>query len=65
MGLWVSSRKEGPVVTLEVTWFSTPKEGTARLQQGQDHINCVFDWEGVIHHEYTTRGQTAAAVSFW
>ena len=65
MGLWVSSRKEGPVVTLEVTWFSTPEEGTARLQQDQDHVNCVFDWEGVIHHEYTTLGQTAAAVSFW
>ena len=27
---------------MEVALFSTPKEGTAKLQQDQDHVNCVF-----------------------
>ena len=44
--LWVcgylQSGNEGPVVPMEVTWFSTPKEGAAKLQQGQDHVNCAF-----------------------
>ena len=54
----VRSRKEGPVVPMEVAWFSTPEEGTAELQEDQDHVNCVFDWEGVVPHEYTPPGQT-------
>ena len=29
-----------------------------KVQQDQDHGNCVFDWEGVVHHEYTPPGQT-------
>ena len=29
----------------------SPEEGLAKLQQDQDHVNCVFDW-GVVHHEY-------------
>ena len=40
MQLWPGNK--GPVVPMEVTWFSTPKEGTAKSQQDQDHISCVF-----------------------
>ena len=58
MGLWLWSRNEGPVISVEVTWFSTPKEGMAKPQQDQDHVNCVFDWEAVVNHEYATPGQT-------
>ena len=30
---------------MEVAWFSMPKEGREKLQQDQDHVNCVF-WLG-------------------
>ena len=43
---------------MEFAWFSTPQEGAAKLQQDQDHVNCVFDWEAVVNHEYATPGQT-------
>ena len=45
VGLQLWSGNEGPVVSMDVTWFSTPKEGVAKLQQDQDHLNCVF-WLG-------------------
>ena len=42
---------------MEVTWFSTPEEDAAKWQQDQDHVNCVFYWEGVVHHMYVPPGQ--------
>ena len=42
--LWVygyGPEKKGPVVPVEVAWFSTPEEGVAKSQQYQDHVNCV------------------------
>ena len=43
---------------MEVARFSTSEEDVAKSQQGQDHVNCDFDWEGVVHHEYTPPDQT-------
>ena len=45
---------------MEVAWFSIPKEGVAKSQQDQDHVNCCFFfyWEGVVHHNYSPPGQT-------
>ena len=34
--------KEGPVIPMEVAWVSMPKEGVAKSQQDQDHVNSVF-----------------------
>ena len=36
---------------MEVTWFSTLKEGKAKSQRDQDHVTVLFDWEDVVHHE--------------
>ena len=47
MGLWLWSGNKRPVVPMEVTWFSMPKGGTAKLQQDQDHVNYVF-WLGRV-----------------
>ena len=42
-GLWVYGYDpDSPVNPVEVTWFSMPKGGTAKLQQDQDHVNYVF-----------------------
>ena len=60
MGLQLWSGNKGPVVPIipmEVAWFSTPEERVAKSQQDQDHVNCVFDWEGVVHHKYALPGQ--------
>ena len=43
---------------MEVTWFSTLKEGKAKSQRHQDHVTVLFDWEDVVHHEYASLGQT-------
>ena len=43
---------------MEVTWFSTPEEGTAKLQQDQDHVNCVFWLRRCCPPQYTAPGQT-------
>ena len=56
--LHIWSGNKGPVAPVEATWFSTPKEGAAKSQQNQVHGICVFDWEGVVHHEYAPPGQT-------
>ena len=40
--LWLSSENEGPVIPMEVAWFSLSEEGAANSQQDQDHVNCVF-----------------------
>ena len=45
MGLWLWPGNEGPVIPMEVTWLSAPEEGTAKSQQDQNHVNCVF-WLG-------------------
>ena len=37
VGFQLWSRNEDPVTPMEVTWFFTPKEGTAKSQQDQDH----------------------------
>ena len=58
MGLQLWSSNEGLVIAKQVTWFSTPEEGTAKVQQDQGHVNCVSDREGIVHHEYTPPGQT-------
>ena len=42
MRLRLFSRNKGSVVPMEVTWFSTPEEGTEMWQQDQDHVNCGF-----------------------
>ena len=42
VGLRLWSRKEGPVVPMEVSCFSTPEEDAAKLLQDQDHVNSVF-----------------------
>ena len=42
VGLWLWSRNEGPIVSVEVTWFSMPEEGMAKLQPDQDHVSCIF-----------------------
>ena len=39
------SGHKGPVVPMEVTWFSMYGEVTAKLQQDEDHVNCVL-WLG-------------------
>ena len=28
------------------------------MRQSQDHVNCVFDWEGVVRQDYALPGQT-------
>ena len=43
---------------MEISWFSTPEEGVTKLQQDENHVNCVFHWEGVLYHEYAPPGQT-------
>ena len=43
---------------MEVTWFSTLKEGKAKSQRDQDHVTVLFDWEDVVHHEYASLGKT-------
>ena len=43
---------------MEVAWFSKPEEGAAKSQQDQGHINVFFYWEGLVHHEYASPGQT-------
>ena len=60
MGLWLWSENNGPVIPMEVAWLSTPKEVTAKSQQYQDHVNCVFWWGSVVHHEYAALGQTVS-----
>lgn len=30
---------EGPVLPIEVTWFSTPEEGATKSPQNEDHFN--------------------------
>ena len=35
-------QSEGRVIPKEVTCFSKPEKGTAKLQQDQDHVNWVF-----------------------
>ena len=42
LGLWQWSGNEGSAVPMEVAWFSTTEEGTAKLQQDQDHVSCDF-----------------------
>ena len=49
-GLWLWSGNEESVVPVECAF--SPEEGTAKLQQDQDHVNVLFDWEAVVHHEY-------------
>ena len=34
------------------------EESVAKLQQHEDHVHCIFDWEGVVHHKYALLGQT-------
>ena len=53
MGLRLRHGNKGPVI-----WLSMPKEGMAKLQQDQGHVNCVSDREGIVHHKYTPPGQT-------
>ena len=54
MGSWLWSGKEGTIIPMEVTWFSTPKEGMAKLQTMiKTMLNVFFDWEGGFHHKYT------------
>ena len=56
--LWLWSGNKGPVIPMEVTWFSTPEEGVAKSQQDQDHVNCVL-WLGrCCPSQYTPPGQT-------
>ena len=43
LGLWC--RNKGLGIPMEVSWFSKPKEGAAKSQKDQDHVNCVF-WLG-------------------
>ena len=33
------------------------QESMAKSQQDQDHVNVFFDWEYVVHHQYTIPGQ--------
>ena len=44
--LWVYSydaeKKAHPVIPMEIARCSTSEEGAAKLQQDQDHVNCVF-----------------------
>ena len=42
VGLWLWSGNEGPVIPMEIAWFSTPEESAAKSQQDQDHVNSVF-----------------------
>ena len=58
VGLQLWFANEGPVIPTAFAQFSKPEEGMAKLQQHQEHINCVFDCEGVVHHKYTPPGQT-------
>ena len=44
-GSTATIQNEGPVIPVEVIWFSTPEGGTAELQQDQNHVDCVF-WLG-------------------
>ena len=38
-GLWLWSGNKGPFIPREVTWFSMPKEGMAKVQEDRDHVN--------------------------
>ena len=66
--LWVSGCHPEKKAQLS-HWKSPGSPRLKKAQQGCSKIKTTltvfFDWEGVIHHEYITRGQTAAAVSFW
>ena len=47
VGLRQWSGNEGPVIPMEVTWFSTTKEGCSKIKT---MLTVFFDWEGVVHH---------------
>ena len=42
MDLQLWSGSKGPIIPMEVAWFSTPEEDTAKSQKDQDCVNCVF-----------------------
>ena len=58
---WVDSLdlvRKALLLPMEVTWFSTHEGDATKLHQDQDHVNCVFYWKGVVHHQVYPPGQT-------
>ena len=49
---------KGPVLPMEVTWFSTPEEEWKSPSKIKAMLTVFFDCEDVVHHEYTPPGQT-------
>ena len=36
---------------------SSSKKGTHESVKDQGDVGCVFDWKGIVHHEFLPRGQ--------
>ena len=58
MGLWLWSRKEGPVIPMEGAWFSVPKKARQSCSKIKTMLTVFFDWKVSVHPEYTSPWQT-------
>lgn len=52
LGWWVQSKDKIAVITMEISALAISMEGQTSLMQCQEHVDCFFDHNGLVHHEF-------------
>ena len=57
-GLWLQSRKQVSIFTMEASRITKGQKSTTSLQQCESNADLFLRFHVIVHHEYAPEGQT-------